>query len=227
MNRKWVIVSVAAVLIIAFLAWLFIESSKPAPGEKFDYNCDNFIDFSQLDNPNISDKCRVHVSEGTKVNYSTNPPVFGPHYSSWITKGFYEEPRPDGNLVHSMEHGYVIIWYNCERKGIGFRGWGIVGTAYAQALGMTQGYEGSASASLESMPEAFRNGSCNNLKDQLKQIYQSNQHKLIVVPRVGMDSPIILTAWNRMEKLNSFDSNKIKAFIDGFRDGGPEATNEP
>ena len=221
MSKKILFITGGLLILVGLLIWLFIESSKPAPGEKVAYNCDNFMDFSKLENPNTPDKCRMHVPMGAIVNYSTNPPVFGPHDSSWITKGFYNEPRADGNLIHSLEHGYVIISYDCEKKSTSW----LIKPAFAQ--GMTAGSEGSPSASLESMPESFRNGSCDNLKKDLKDIYQKNTHKLIVIPRVGMDSPIILTAWGRIEKLSSVDGGKIKEFIDAFRDAGPEATAEP
>ncbi len=207
MNKKWIIIGVIVMVLVALLAWLFIESIKPLPGQKM-----------------LQDG-REHKPEGTKIEYKFNPPTSGDHYPSWVSKGFYEEPRPDGNLVHSQEHGYIIIWYDCGKKVTGFR---LQGTAYAQGVNMTRGSEGSASARLEDLPEAFRNGSCDSLKQELKDIYQNlGPHKLVVVPRPGMDSRIILTAWSRMEKLNSVDKDKIKAFIDAFRDNGPEQTNEP
>ena len=62
-----------------------------------------------------------HVPEGTDPGpYNTDPPTSGRHYSTPLTAGFYEEealetyaPFPEGYLVHSLEHGYVIFWYNC------------------------------------------------------------------------------------------------------------------
>ncbi len=220
--KKILIIGGLVVMFIALLAWLFIASTKPAPGEKIAYNCDNFIDFSQIQNSG-GDKCRIHISDGMKVNYSTNPPTFGPHYSSWITKGFYETPRFDGNLVHSMEHGYIIIWYDCDKKASA-----LIPVAYAQDAGMTGGYEGSPSASLESMPKAFSDGSCDSLKKGIKDLINKfGPHKLIGVPRVGMDHRIILTAWDRIFKLDSLDEAKIKDFISAFRDAGPENTVEP
>lgn len=215
MSKKipWII---GALIIIGLLAWLYIASMKPLPGE-----------------PAIQGG-RDHKVEGSKIEYKFNPPTSGDHYPSWITKGFYEEPRSDGNVIHSQEHGYIIIWYECGKIGNRVQGTGYSGIAdilikpaYAQRAGMTGGSEGSPSAKLEDLPEAFRNGSCDSLKAELKKIYQSNQHKLIVMPRVGMDSPIILTAWQRMEKLNSMDKNKINEFINAFRDQGPEHTSEP
>lgn len=203
--KKFITIITIIIIIIVILSWLFIESSKPLPGEKM-----------------LQDG-RDHLLERTKIDYKFNPPTSGNHYPSWISKGFYDEPRPDGNLVHSIEHGYIIIWYDCEVKSSG-----LIPTAYAQGLNMTQGSEGSSSAKLEDLPEAFRNGSCDSLKNDLKDVYQNlGPHKLIVMPHPGMDSRIVLTAWGRIEKLNSVDRDKIKAFIDAFRDNGPEQTNEP
>ncbi len=209
MNKKWIIIAGTILLLAAFLTWLFIESTKPLPGQK------------------LLQDGREHKPEGSKLDYKFNPPTSGDHYPSWISKGFYEEPRPDGNLVHSLEHGYIIIWYNCEAKFPVSSFQFPVSNVYAQGINMTAGSEGSPSASLDSMPEAFRNGSCDSLKKELKDLYQKlGSHKLIVMPRVGMSSRLILTAWGRMEKLNSLDQSKIKEFIEAFRDNGPEQTNE-
>ena len=238
MTKKYVYILLGVAVLFAFLAWLFIESSKPLPGEKIASNCDSFMDFSKLENAKTADKCRIHVPEATLVNYSTNPPTLGPHSASWITKGFYDTSRFDGNLVHSLEHGYVVISYDCERKGTQsvilnliqdlyrFRIKSGMTDVYAQ--GMTAGSEGSPSASLESMPKAFSDGSCDVIKNQIRDVIKkSGDHKLIAVPRVGMDHQIILTAWGRILKLNSVDQSQMKQFIDSFRDAGPEHTVEP
>lgn len=59
-----------------------------------------------------------HVPEGTIVQYSSDPPTSGAHYDGTMPSGFYEEgqvtvPFPEGYIVHSLEHGYVVFWYNC------------------------------------------------------------------------------------------------------------------
>ena len=218
MNKKWTIIGVSVIIFLAFLVWLFMASNKPLPG----------IEAKQ--------DGRNHVPEGSPVTYNFNPPTGGDHYASWITKGFYEEPRYDGNLVHSLEHGYVIIWYDCERKLANefsiFKLFfklplaGQISNVYAQTP-MTGGSEGSPSAKLTDMPEAFSDGSCDELRNQLRNYYEKDTHKLIVIPRVGLDNRIILTAWGRMLELNSFDEPKIKEFVSAFRNNGPEATNEP
>jgi hypothetical protein len=62
-----------------------------------------------------------HVPEGIDPGpYNTDPPTSGPHYPDSLEAGFYHqsdlETLPDypvGYLVHNLEHGYVIFWYNC------------------------------------------------------------------------------------------------------------------
>jgi Protein of unknown function (DUF3105) len=45
-----------------------------------------------------------------RVDYDTNPPTTGRHYQFPAEDGIYGEAPPDEALVHSMEHGRVIIW---------------------------------------------------------------------------------------------------------------------
>jgi hypothetical protein len=55
---------------------------------------------------------RTHVQRGSNVNYAQSPPLSGPHYGSTVQAGFYEQRQPAGALVHSLEHGAVVIYYN-------------------------------------------------------------------------------------------------------------------
>jgi len=49
----------------------------------------------------------------TAVTYDTNPPSGGNHYQAWAAFQSYDYPVPPGFLVHSLEHGAVVFWYNC------------------------------------------------------------------------------------------------------------------
>ncbi len=55
---------------------------------------------------------REHVPDGTKMTYNSNPPAAGAHYAQPQDAGIYTTPPADGHLVHSLEHGAVILWYN-------------------------------------------------------------------------------------------------------------------
>ncbi len=59
---------------------------------------------------------REHIPVGTShtVQYNSDPPTSGPHYDPSAGPGIYDEPMPDGYLIHSLEHGYVIISHNTE-----------------------------------------------------------------------------------------------------------------
>ncbi len=47
------------------------------------------------------------------VTYATNPPSSGTHYPDWTVYKTYATPVPWGFLVHDLEHGAVVIVYNC------------------------------------------------------------------------------------------------------------------
>lgn len=58
------------------------------------------------------DEGNAHVPQGTHVDYGTRPPTSGKHYPQPTPAGFYTRPQPAGNLVHSLEHGAVVIYYD-------------------------------------------------------------------------------------------------------------------
>jgi hypothetical protein len=63
-----------------------------------------------------------HVPIGTKVNYAEAPPAFGYHWGNFLSgseiRTFYTRAdRPEvERLVHSLEHGHTILWYDDSIK---------------------------------------------------------------------------------------------------------------
>lgn len=55
---------------------------------------------------------RDHIEATEAPTYDTEPPSSGGHFDSTANTGVYSSPAPDGNLVHNLEHGHVIIWYD-------------------------------------------------------------------------------------------------------------------
>jgi hypothetical protein len=53
-----------------------------------------------------------HVPVGTVIVYATDPPTSGPHYDSPQEGGFFDQEIAAGYLVHSLEHGAVVIYYS-------------------------------------------------------------------------------------------------------------------
>lgn len=57
-------------------------------------------------------KSREHVADlSLKIDYASKPPTSGDHYQEWADDDAYEDPPDAKELVHTMEHGRVIIWF--------------------------------------------------------------------------------------------------------------------
>lgn len=55
-----------------------------------------------------------HVPDGTPVAYQANPPASGDHAEVWQTPwGPYDMPVPRERWVHNLEHGGIVLLYNC------------------------------------------------------------------------------------------------------------------
>ena len=56
---------------------------------------------------------REHIAVGAEhPAHNSNPPSGGWHYSLTSRKGFFDEPIPDENAIHNLEHGDVWIAYH-------------------------------------------------------------------------------------------------------------------
>lgn len=211
MKKNLSIIGSAILVFIVLLAWLFIESSKPLPGTL------------------VPDLGRGHVPLNEKVEYNSNPPTSGKHYEEWVRSGVYSEQKDDGNLVHSLEHGYVIMSYNCDKKVVSrppLRGPAVVSNVYAHGI-EDEATSSSVATSSASLPESFKSEECHKLVDQLIAVYEKKgKTRLIVVPRSNLASRIALTAWNYLDTFNDFDSSRIEKFIDAHLNQGPEKTME-
>lgn len=58
---------------------------------------------------------RQHVSDPVQLRIPAGqPPARGPHFVVPQSVGVYNQPVPDGNTIHSLEHGIIWISYNPE-----------------------------------------------------------------------------------------------------------------
>jgi hypothetical protein len=91
-RAAWGLAGVVALTLIGYVVWGLI---RPKPGQSV---------------PQLS---RTHIQLGDQHEpYNSDPPTSGPHAEP-VRAGFYDEAPPDENLVHNLEHGYVIFWYKC------------------------------------------------------------------------------------------------------------------
>jgi len=125
---------------------------------------------------------RDHIALGdAHIPYNSDPPTSGPHADP-AEKGFYDTPIPDENIIHNLEHGFVVISYDCNQLD-----------------------------------------DCDSVKAKIRNLLnQYESFQLVAVARENRDAPIALTAWQRIELLNSYDEEQIKAFIEAWRGRAPE-----
>ena len=86
-------VGVLAVGVVAYFVW---DILRPKLGQTFPQQARTQIQVGDPHEP-----------------YNSDPPTSGAHAAP-VNAGFYDSAPPDENLVHNLEHGYVVIWYNCD-----------------------------------------------------------------------------------------------------------------
>src|SRR2546430_4513483 len=60
----------------------------------------------------------IHIQPPQRAQYQTDPPSSGPHYSipgqAPVSWGFSDQQIPPEYYVHNLEHGGVVLLYNCS-----------------------------------------------------------------------------------------------------------------
>jgi len=133
----------------------------------------------------------IHIAHSatSPVAYNSIPPTSGPHYSDIVAWQVYEEPFRYEQLVHNLEDGGVMLYYQCE-------------------------------------------AACPERIEQLRTIAQpyidAGRHVAVVpneptwiladesTPHQDMSTPIAVVAWRKLLKLDEFDTEKIRQFIEAY-----------
>ncbi len=116
--RLTVLCVVLALVVLAYPVYLFVEESiiTATPREQIGVPASEAGCLPDEENPATGNQ--EHVPDGTIVDYPRLPPDSGPHYGQWTNFGetFYSiSDRPEiERLVHSLEHGYTLLWYNSD-----------------------------------------------------------------------------------------------------------------
>jgi hypothetical protein len=56
----------------------------------------------------------THVDEGSLITYQSVPPTSGAHYPVTAPYGVSDRPIEPGYFVHNLEHGGIVVLYNCD-----------------------------------------------------------------------------------------------------------------
>lgn len=121
-----------------------------------------------------------HLSPGQTERYRGRFPTSGRHSVATVEPGFYPAPQAPTRLVHSLEHGHVVVYYDTPGGGV---------------------------------------------LDTLKSwssLYVGSWSGLVAVRSPGLGNGVVLTAWRKILRLESFQKESAAAFIDMYRGRGPE-----
>lgn len=149
-EKKWFWPAVGGGIILLVVAMVLIETLEPFESEPATFNLSDlpssgsseFLQGVQT----FESQGRQHVATGSQIAYDQTPPTSGTHYGRSIPAGFYTSEQPYGGLVHSLEHGAVVIYYDSD----------ISGSARSKLERLTEGYQNPwASVIAAPQPEAF------------------------------------------------------------------------
>lgn len=104
-RRRYMFLGGIGLAVLALFSYILWSNVRPAAGEEIP----------------VMSNALEHVPEGQDPGpLNSDPPTSGPHYARSFDPGFYrpsdpavQVPHPEGYLLHNLEHGYVIFWYNC------------------------------------------------------------------------------------------------------------------
>jgi hypothetical protein len=159
------------------------EASTPPLDDAGDCNV-------RVDSPAIL--ASPHVAAGTAVTYNSNPPSSGPHYPVWANFQEFSSVVPDGNLVHSLEHGGVALYYDCN----------LAEPACAKVLD-----------DLRAVRNAMATDpSCDS----------SIRVRVIIAPRPANDTVVAAAAWGQIYRADCVNIDSLKAWATAHYAKGPE-----
>ncbi len=166
--------ALALVILVAVVVWASVRASAPVGSEQ-----------------RFPTQGNSHIPQGSAspIEYNSVPPTSGPHYPGLAPWDVYTEPIRYEQLLHNLEDGGVVIYYQC--------------------------------------PEG-----CPELVAQLEELvrpYVDEGRHVVVAPNVpgwtpsgnqpahkDMGAQIALTAWRVLDKLDAFDAERIRAFIERY-----------
>jgi hypothetical protein len=139
------------------------------------------------------DEGQGHQSFCTQLVYHTNPPTSGVHYGIHAAFKTYTDSIPYGFLVHSLEHGAIVIGYNCPE-------------GCAEEVALVQ-------AMIDAFPcDTTPTPPCEGL----------NLKRFVLAPDPRLDVRWAAAAWDWSWKSGYMDTASLAAFSRSRLDKGPE-----
>ncbi len=135
---------------------------------------------------------QTHVPVCSQVSYETSPPTSGDHYGNWPEYRVYQRPLPHGFMVHALEHGAVVLSYNCPQ--------GCAEEVAAAERWLTEELPGDVFCAAQGMP----------------------RQRVILTPDPKLERRWGAAAWTWSLTADCFDEGAFMAFYQAHYDRAPE-----
>lgn len=157
-------------LLIAGVIYFNVRSAIPVAGEQ---------------KHNTQGNAHITSDQRNTFVYNSTPPTSGPHYGSLAQWGIHREPVPYELLLHNLEDGGVVIYYQCGDAGCD-----------------------ETRSALEAIVEPYDRADQHVVLAPNEPLWSDG-----VSSHSDMGAPIAVTAWSRLLTLDTVDEERIQAFI--------------
>lgn len=145
-----------------------------------------------------------HIASG-QPKYLTNPPTSGAHYNlrglAPLPWGFYDQPYPPEDWLHNLEHGGVVILYQCLQPGTNMGGATLIETPLYCPDTQTPVQQFISSAPRDAI---------------FKEV------KILATPYAVPGHRFAIVAWGWRVFMDSWDPSLAERFYEAHVDNGPE-----
>lgn len=193
--------------------------TSPSPADAGHPGSDAGIDRITLDAPFRPDAaCEVlidtppllpspHVAIDTDVTYSSNPPSSGPHYPIWAAFQEFATPVDRRYYVHDLEHGAIVLLYNCALLP-GADG----GTADASDASDETAADASVPPPCEAVVQGLRDLMNALPTDPLCDVEAGVSRRVVLTPDPLITVPVAAAAWGWTYRAQCFSPATLDAF---------------
>jgi hypothetical protein len=155
----------------------------------------------------VPDEGQLHIPFGASYMYQHNPPASGPHWPWPAPWGVHSEIVPREWWVHNLEHGGIVLLYNCPWPGDS----GMPG----QADGGPP-VPNDCTTDIDTIAAFYANGPVDNWYDQF------SETRILVTPDPLLPGRFAAIAWDWVFLFDAIDPTAVQCFIDARYGNGPE-----
>jgi hypothetical protein len=175
-NQNYLIMGGVGAVVLVIVAAIFfaVRGQAPVVGEE-----------------SLAARGNTHIEVGTSAatSYNSVPPTSGPHYGTIARWGVHSEPVRYEYLVHNLEDGGVVIYYQCD-------------DGCPELV-----------AELEAVVQPFVDADRNVILAPNDPTWTEGGSGPL---HQDMGARIALTAWQKLLTLDEVDAEAIKAFIERY-----------